>query len=406
MRVNRVQNIKHRTQNTDKKSLGSDIEHGGNIYQVAEELGLPLDRIIDFSASINPLGVSEKVIAEIKKELKCLHNYPDPDTKELREKVAQFYDIDPETILCSNGSTELIYLIPRVLKPERVLIPSPTFLEYERAVLSSQGSVARGQELEDSGREVQIKYLNLKEEDGFKIKVDEFIAEMKGDDSDIAFLCNPNNPTGCLLRKDDVLKIAKAAREVGCVLIIDEAFIDFQPEDSVIRDAQDNPYLIVLRSMTKFYALTGLRIGYGVSHPDLIKKLKEFKEPWTVNSLAQKAAIAALEDENYRTKTLKVIETEKGFLEEDFKRLGIRFFPSSANFYLLKINNAGVIVYKLKQRGILIRDCSNFKGLDGSFVRIAVKSRDENKTLINNLEDILDRHSEKEVEDMDKKEFQ
>jgi threonine-phosphate decarboxylase len=359
------------------KEQGIFIEHGGNIYRLAEELRLPENKIIDFSASINPLGVPKRVRMALQRELKSLHNYPDPETKELRRSLSQYHDIDPETILCSNGSTELIYLIPRALKPKKVLIPSPTFLEYERAVFRAQ----------DQAHRIQIKELMLKKEGQFEIKPDEFINAMHG--CDMAFLCNPNNPTGNLLRKEAVLKIAEAAKGLRCLLIVDEAFIDFQPEESVIRDVQDNPYLIVLRSMTKFYALSGLRIGYGVLPVNLINRIKEFKEPWTVNSLAQKAAIMAIEDRVYVVETLRLIKKEKGFLENSFKKKGIKFFPSTANFYLLKINNR--IDLKLRERGILVRNCSNFKGLDDSYIRIAVKTGKENRLLINALAEYIRR---------------
>lgn len=362
--------------------------HGGNIYKIAEELGIHEEKIVDFSASINPLGVSDKVKDVIKKDLNNLVNYPDPDTKMLRDKIAKHHRIDADTILCGNGSTELIYLIPRAVKPERVLIPAPTFSEYEKAFRT------------------QTKRLFLKEEDGFKIDPDKFINAMKdrtqtenkrvkknGLGSDVlalgsesmAFLCNPNNPTGTLLGREEVLEIADAAKKGKCLLIVDEAFIDFVPDESLIRDVRNNPYLIVLRSMTKFYALTGLRIGYGVFHKDLIEKLKKFKEPWTVNNLAQKAAIVALEDRGYADETYNLMKQEKAYMEKNFGGMGVEYFPSSANYYLLKVENADTVIKELKDKGILVRDCSNFKGLNSSFIRVAVKSHEDNKLLLKEL---------------------
>jgi len=359
-------------------SLGSEVEHGGNIYRLAEELNIPESKVIDFSASINPLGVSEKVKAGIKNELQNLHNYPDPDTKKLNEKIAQYHNIDSGIILCSNGSTELICLIPRALKPGTVLIPSPAFSEYERACRTA-------------GYELRVISYELKEENNFDINPDKFIKTMerirKNNPAAVCmtYLCNPNNPTGRLLRRAGVRKIADAAKKIKCYLVVDEAFIDFHPEESVIKDVQNNPYLIVLRSMTKFYALTGLRIGYGVFSRSLIEELKKLKEPWTVNSLGQKAAIAALEDDEYADKTFRLIKSEKEFLQDSFKETGIKFYPSDANFYLLKINNNSLTCLKLRKKGILVRDCSNFKGLDSSYIRIAVRSRRENKILIKAL---------------------
>lgn len=368
-------------------------EHGGNIYRLAEELNMPESKVIDFSASVNPLGVSGKVKAGIKKELQNLHNYPDPDAKKLREKIAQYHHIEPETLLCGNGSTELIYLVPKALKPRNVVIMAPTFSEYERAIYSSKSfnvvqSSSRLNNIEPLNN-VELKslstilYLPLKEEDNFRIRADVFIQDMQG--CNMAFLCNPNNPTGRLLKKEEVKKIADAAKELKCYLVVDEAFIDFHPEESVIKDVQNNPYLIVLRSMTKFYALSGLRVGYGVFPRHIVNMLKEHKEPWTVNTLAQKAAIAALADNNHAVKTFKVIRKEKRFLENGFRELGIKFYPSDTNFYLLKINNSFLIVPILNRKGILVRNCSNFKGLDNSYIRVAVKSRPQNRALVEAL---------------------
>jgi threonine-phosphate decarboxylase len=351
----------------------NSLEHGGNIYKIAEELGIPESRLIDFSASINPLGISDKVKDVINREMDNLVNYPDPDTKMLRHKIAGHNGIDPETIICGNGSTELIYLIPRALKPEKVLIPVPTFSEYERACKISC--------------ELRVVSYELKKENGFEIKPDEFIKAMQG--CDMVFLCNPNNPTGHLLKRDDVLALAEAARKMRCYLIVDEAFIDFVPEESVIKDVQENPYLIVLRSMTKFYALTGLRIGYGVFHMDSINQIRQFKEPWTVNTLAQQGAIAAIADNEYVVETHALIKREKDFLEKSFQELRIQYIPSSVNYYLLKTENNEEIVSGLKEKGILVRDCSNFRGLEGSYLRVAVKSRSENVRLIEKLSKLL-----------------
>lgn len=354
-------------------------EHGGNIYRLSEDLKMAERDIIDFSASINPLGVSKKVKAALKRDIKYLCNYPDPETVRLREYIGRHNNISPEMVLCGNGSTELIYLIARALRPEMVLIHAPAFSEYERACRMMSN-------------ELGVMSYELDMKNNFDIRPDDFIKvieDMMGTGHNAAFLCNPNNPTGRLLKRDEVLKIAETAKRVRCHLIVDEAFIDFCPEHTVINEVQNNPYLIVLRSVTKFYALPGLRIGYGVFPLHLIGILKEYKEPWNVNSLAERAAIAALKDRKYREETFRVISEEKQFLKQGLKKLGIEFLDSCANFYLLKIENAGDIYQALKARGILVRDCSNFKGLDGTYIRVAVKSHKENVRLIKGLSGLL-----------------
>ncbi|MBM4135487.1 MAG: aminotransferase class I/II-fold pyridoxal phosphate-dependent enzyme [Nitrospira sp.] len=374
-----------------------------NIYRLAGELKLQERKIVDFSVSTNPLGVSNKIKAGIRKHLKYLDHYPDPDTKKLRKRLAQYLGIDPEMILCGNGSTELLYLMMRVLKPKSILVPAPTYSGYERACNISCKS--------------QVTSYKLKIEDNFDINPDEFISALSTQHSalSMAFLCNPNNPTGRLLEKGDALKIAGAAKEMKCYLVVDEAFIDFcnppypplgtvpdllpsqrrgvesglSPILSVISEVRNNPYLIVLRSFSNFYALAGLRLGYGVFPLQLIERLKEYKEPWTVNSLAQRAAVLALKDKAYRNETFRFLSKEKLFLEKGFRKIGIQFLDSDVNFYLLKINNANEIYQGLKEKGILIEDCSDFRGLDRTYIRISVKSHRENTILIRELAKIL-----------------
>lgn len=358
-----------------------DTGHGGNIYRVAEELGTNENQLIDFSASINPLGVPKGVALAIKNNIRHIYNYPDPDAKQLRLQIAKYHNIEPEHIICGNGSTELIYLVVRALKPARVLIPAPTFSEYERACRMSFES--------------RVMSYELKKRSNFDINTNGFIEAMgkivkatansKLYARTMAFLCNPNNPTGRLIRKEDMLKIAETAKNLKCYLVVDEAFIDFLPEHSVIKEVRNNPYLIVLRSMTKFYALSGLRLGYGIFPSGIVKTLQEQKEPWTVNTLAQKAGVAVLDDVAYRNKTFELIAKEKQFMEEGFKKLGIDYIPSSANYYLIRLDNAKRAIISLRKKGILVRDCSNFKGLDGSYIRVAVKSRKDNARLFKEM---------------------
>lgn len=353
--------------------------HGGNIYRFMEERCLSADSIIDFSASINPLGVPDSVTEKIKENIRHLCHYPDPDAKGLTLEISRHHNIEANSIICGNGSTELIYLIARAMKPQRVLIPAPTFSEYEKACT-----------LVDY--KLQITNYKLSAENNFDIDPDEFISLMNQTLSpqsplnrEMAFLCNPNNPTGRLMKKGDVLKIADAAKQLKCYLVVDEAFIDFTPEESVAQEVQKNPYLIVLRSMTKIYALSGLRVGYGIFPFALIEILKKYKEPWTVNSTAQLAGITALNDTAYINKTFSLMKREKKALEHGFKLLGMSYFPSSANYYLIKHDNAKKIIKGLRNIGILVRDCSNFIGLDNSYIRVAVKSNKDNMKLIKEM---------------------
>ncbi len=349
--------------------------HGGNIYAASRRTGIPEEHILDFSASINPLGMPEQAAQAMKKSIERLYHYPEPYSEELTLCVARHFSVDPGMVICGNGSTELIYLVPRALRPGRVLIPSPTFMEYERACAISGAS--------------EVVNLRLQPERDFDILPDTFMRSMSGErPCDMAFLCNPNNPTGRLVTREDVLECADEARRQGCYLVVDEAFIDFCPEASVCKEVENNPYLIVLRSMTKFYALSGLRIGCAIFHPSVAEKVKDYKEPWTVNSLAQKAGVAALGDGLFREASLDAMKEEKAFMESELRRIGVPFVPSRANYYLLKLDRAQELIVTLEERGILVRDCSGFPGLDGTYLRIAVRSRKENVILIQEMADI------------------
>ncbi|MCL5022665.1 MAG: threonine-phosphate decarboxylase CobD, partial [Nitrospirae bacterium] len=321
-------------------------EHGGNIYRASRETGIPERDIIDFSASVNPLGVPETAANAIRENIENLPNYPEPFAEELGKELGTRLGIDPGMIFCGNGSTELIYLAARALSPGKVLLPSPTFSEYERAC-----EVLPGMRY--------VRYL-LRRDNNFDIDPDEFIDAMEG--CDMAFLCNPNNPTGRLVEKDALLGIAKAAELCHCHLVVDEAFIEFIPENSIISEVEKNLSLIVLRSFTKFYALSGLRIGYGVFPPGLAERVKRFKEPWTVNTLAQTVGIAVINDKAYEAESFEIIRQEKRFLEKKLSGLGIEYVPSVANYYLLRIDNARRVIASLREKGILVRDCANFEG--------------------------------------------
>lgn len=357
--------------------------HGGNIYKAARMTGIPVDRICDFSASINPLGTPATAVAAIKKSIALLPHYPEPSADSAAAVISRRYGLLPGSVIAGNGSTELIYLIPRVLKPKRVLITAPTFSEYEKAC-------------RNSGK-VELRSLKLKAENCFDTDPDSFASSMKG--CDLAFICNPNNPTGRLLRRKDVLRIAEAAKECGCYLVVDEAFMDFCPPESdnngsggngesVMKYVGRNPNLIVLRSITKFYALAGLRIGFGVFPPKVAKEMRKQKEPWTVNCLADKVASAVIEDAAYAEKSLDILRREKRFLEKGLGRLGIKFVPSSANYYLIEMKNAKEVVRNLSQKGILLRDCSNFSGLGRNYIRIAVRTRKENEMLMKEFSEL------------------
>lgn len=353
------------------KNDGNTPQHGGNIYHYSRKYGIPIEKIVDFSASINPLGPPKAAIAAIKGAIPSLINYPDPDSTLIKGALSVYLGVGKDCILPGNGSTELIYLIPRVLRPKKALLPVPSFSDYERA-LTIAGC--------------RVDYMQLREKDGFVPDMGRFKASISG--TDIVFLCNPNNPTGTLIEKDIVLDMLKLARKTGAFAVIDEAFIEYAPEHSIVKEASFASGVAVLRNFTKFYGMPGLRLGYLVARPDLIKRLSKEAEPWSVNSLAHEAAAAALSDPAYVARSLSLFRREKDYLYTRLNRIdGCKPCPSSANFFLVKIENkADKVVEKLASKGILVRSCSNYKGLDGEYLRVAVKGRRENRMLLDALE--------------------
>jgi threonine-phosphate decarboxylase len=347
-------------------------KHGGNIYSFSEESGIDVRDVIDFSASINPLGPPFSVLDAIIESIPLLKNYPDPDARELVHALAEHHGLPSSLILCGNGCTELIYLTLRAFRPRRLLITAPTFSEYERAWGISLGR-----------RMASLRRVVLMDDDGFALDPERFIEAMKG--CDMAFLCNPNNPTGRVTRREDLLEIAEAARRLECYLVVDEAFMDFCPGESVMPFVPENPYLIVLRSMTKFYALPGLRLGFGVFPEGVLPAVRDAKEPWTVNTLAIKAGVRALRDEDFRSRSIELMMDEKLFLEDGFRELNIKYTGSDVNFYLLKADDSEGLIRGLAEKGIIVRRCGNFFSLDDSYIRIAVKKRRENEILLEEL---------------------
>lgn len=348
----------------------AEYGHGGRFFKAVRESGGA--EIIDFSASINPLGISKAALKAAKNALSLAVNYPDPAGEGFIDELAAHYNIPTECLIAANGSTELIYLIPRAFRPKSVLLHTPAFSEYERACNAA-------------GAKVSAVY-------GLSFNKNKFLNAISKTKPEMVFLCNPNNPTGELLAPDDILEIAALARKKHSLLVLDEAFVDFCPGGSLmLPEAFKNTNLIVLRSLTKFHALAGLRIGFAACHPALREKLLAFKEPWTVNVAAQAAAIASLGDSDYARKTRELIAREKSYIESRLRKASIPFSPSAVNYYLVKMKRHRAFVKKAFGMSILLRDCSNFRGLapakDYGYIRFAVRKRNENRKLMKLFEE-------------------
>lgn len=358
-----------------------DRTHGGDVKQYFAK-GLPGARkIIDFSVNINPLGLSARARTSIIKNINSVTSYPEPESRNLKNALGDFYGINQDNIAVGNGSIELIYLIPKVLQAKKILIITPSFSEYEIA------SGING---------LKAVFFNTKENDGFRIEVSKlkkFIPK-RG----IVFLGNPNNPTGGYLADDDLFSLLDECKRFGATLVLDQAFADFTEnggEKKLLSLAQRNKTLLIIRSMTKFFALPGLRIGYVVGHREIIRKIRRFQYPWNVNSLAQIAALAVLQDKKYMIKSKEYVSKERQYLFRNLSGIkGLKLYPSNSNFVLCNLINSAVksariLNEALVKKGIVVRNCSNFRGLSENFFRVAVRQRRENLKLISALKEVL-----------------
>ena len=363
--------------------------HGGNIYKIFREKNI--DKILDYSSNINPYGLPENLKKEIFEKLFVLERYPDPDYIELREKIAEKNNLNIENIIVGNGATEIIFLFMKILSPKKVLIVSPTFGEYERAIKAS--TLAN-----DS---LEINYFELKETENFVLNVKNLETELENN-YDLLILCNPNNPTGQFLKLKKLEEILKICEQKNTKLFVDEAFVEFVEDwenESIINSKENKENLFVIRAFTKFFAIPGLRLGYGICfNNNLLKKMLEKKEPWSVNNIADLAGKTVLDDENYIQKTKEWIKDQKKYMYENLNKIeGLRAYKTEVNFILLKIEDnlleKGLDVKNLRkkmlEKGILIRDASNFIYLNKHYFRLAIKDKLNNEKVIETLTSIL-----------------
>lgn len=346
--------------------------HGG-VYTINPSLVK-----VDFSSSINPLGISKKVLNALRKNLPKLSSiYPDNENSILKKKIIDYLDspLTQDSINIGNGATELIYNFVRTFVRKQVVIPSPTFCEYEMA------SRKLG---------AKIKHVQLK---NWKLDIDSILEKSKN--SEAIFLCNPNNPTG--LFSYHLIERLIEGIDDSIKILIDESFIEFVDEDkharTFIEKINEFKNIVILRSMTKSFGLAGLRLGYCVSHPSIARKISLNKITWNVNGLAQLAGVTALENLSHLRRARKIIKSEREFMHTNINKKLSSFSAneSDVNYYLIHLhhgNSTQIRDLLLKNNGILVRDCSDFKGINDEYIRVAVKTHAENLELLNSLESI------------------
>jgi cobyric acid synthase CobQ/L-threonine-O-3-phosphate decarboxylase len=377
----RVTPVRH-SKNAANQCHGPAVSaHGGNLRELARVSGKTERDILDFSANINPLGPPEWLRPLISSNVAALTHYPDPDCAALIEAAAQRYGVAPDEIAVGNGSTELLHLLPRVLGKKRAVIPVPCYSDYARACQLAGMSVSTDRlKPELQPLDVGVQALAC-----FRPDFSALAAQLTGDE--IVFLCRPNNPTGHVCDADAIRSLA--AKHPTTTFLVDEAFGDFvEGFDSLTRNRPAN--VIVLLSLTKIFAIPGLRLGCAIADRTVIQRLRELQPPWSVNTLAQAVGVAALRDREYIRQTQLYVRQQREALAAALKALpSLTVYPGEANFLLLRLDrndlDAPALARRLLADGIAIRVCDNFDGLDSRYFRVAVRREDENARLCDSL---------------------
>jgi len=356
-------------------------KHGGDIYPAARAAGVTPENMIDFSANINPLGYSarvKKVLADIEP---LVLNYPDREARDFVEALATHHDFSAENFLPGSGATEFVHFFPAIIRPKSVLVVAPTFTEYEYSYQRAKGV---------------IFYFNTSEKDNFALNKKRLLDELKRGYSAL-YICNPADPTGALIPAGTMEEIVTYACKKGTSVILDETYMDMVEKHSMKKLVKNFDNLFILRSMTNFFALAGLRAGYLISHARNIEKIREKQMPWSVNAVAQRAAVESLKDGAHIQKSIRYIAEAASALAAELKRIsGLTVFKSQVNYMLVRIQssariNALELNEKLMAKNIIIRTCEYFQGLNETFFRIAVRKKNENKKLVTELKKIFTR---------------
>lgn len=349
-------------------------QHGGNLEKASNKYGIPVRDLIDFSANINPLGPPVEVFEAIKKASANVTVYPDPDCLKAKVALSNYFNISKENFVIGNGASELIYVLMYTLKPSKILVPVPTFSEYTNAAM------ATGIPLET----VELSGELFECLDATSLNIDT---------NSLIILCNPNNPTGGLYEKTFIREIIAQAYEKKAWVLLDESFIDFvedQEKYSFIQEINQYENLLILYSLTKFYAIPGIRLGSIITNATMTKKLSDHKDPWSVNCFALEASEVALGNKEYFQTTRNYMFEARQLLYEGLLNIkGLIPKKPTANYIFTKVDpfkaTSSELCDFLGKKGILLRNCNTYPLLGEGYVRIAVKSKQHNEVLLREL---------------------
>ncbi|RDY22774.1 aminotransferase class I/II-fold pyridoxal phosphate-dependent enzyme [Romboutsia maritimum] len=348
-----------------------ELGHGADVNNIASIYNIDPKNIIDFSSNINP-NVIPNLDKYVIEGLKECRSYPDISYMNLRKNISEYINVNKDFIIPGNGATEIIYLLMKSIN-KRLAILNPTFSEYKRAAILNN---------------LEVIDLQLNKENNFEVNI-ELIKE-NIDSFDSLFICNPNNPNGKVKYLQELLNVIKQNNKL---LIVDETFMEFvenEEDYSLIKYINQYENLFIIKAVTKFFGLPGLRLGYAVtSNKNLIEKIYNYKEPWTINSFADNLSNYIFKDSEYIKTSKNYYVKERSYMIKALKGINnLKVYDTDTNFILLELTNKKSKQLKdelLKDKNILIRDASNFIGLDERFIRVAIKSHEENEILIKQM---------------------
>ena len=349
--------------------------HGSDIEKICSYYHLDRDKIINFAANVNPLGLSALVKEAISTHLDLLSSYPDRNYTSLRETISNYCGIPADFVLPGNGSSELISLLIEEKAPRHTLILGPTYSEYSRE-LSFSGSTQ--------------EYYHLQEGSNFVLDIDDLCRTLR-QGYNFLILCNPNNPTSSAVSQQELRRLLAFCRDRNIFVMIDETYIEFVPDIqafTAVPLTMEFQNLMVLRGVSKFFAAPGLRMGYGISgNNDFLAKMRNKQTPWSLNSLGAFAGELMLRDQKYISKTRELILSERKRLFQALSEMpAYQVYPAYANFFLLKIQKEGLTSIQVFENCIknrlMIRDCSSFQCLDGEYIRFCIMMPEDNDRLL------------------------
>ena len=355
--------------------------HGGQLRQIVQSFGIPASSLLDFSANLHPGGPPPHVFEALRHALSnpdILRDYPDLDLPELCSSLAAYAGVAPSNIVIANGMAPLLDAVLRALRIRKCLLPVPAFAEYQKT-LALCG--------------VTIHSLALSPERDFALDPRAVLDTLVSQQCDALLLANPQNPSGVLLPAQELLDLVNAAQECGVQVLLDEAFIEYALQESLTAYAPCIPNLTVFRSVTKFYALAGMRVAYAVGPENSCGPVNSFIPSWPVSSLAAIAVCSALQDTNYRLHAVLENESERNRLHAELVGIGLEVYPGRANYLLFRLPpgcmSASVWEELIVRHGIVVRNCDNFDGLDDRFLRVAIRAPEDNTKLVTALQAVM-----------------